>query len=60
MMKDNAGIVNASRGGVVDEVALVEALESKKLAFAGLDVFENEPKPDIKVLMNPNVHFHRT
>ncbi len=55
MMKDNAGIVNASRGGVVDEVALVEALESKKLAFAGLDVFENEPKPDIKVLMNPNV-----
>lgn len=55
MMKDNAGLVNASRGGVVDEVALVEALESKKLAFAGLDVFENEPKPDIKVLMNPNV-----
>lgn len=55
MMKDNAGLVNAARGGVVDEVALVEALESKKLAFAGLDVFENEPKPDIKVLMNPKV-----
>ncbi|HEA28377.1 MAG TPA: 3-phosphoglycerate dehydrogenase [Leeuwenhoekiella sp.] len=55
MMKDGAGLVNAARGGVVDEVALIEALENKKLAFAGLDVFENEPKPDIKVLMNPNV-----
>lgn len=55
MMKDGAGLVNASRGGVVDELALLDALESKKLAFAGLDVFENEPKPAIKVLMNPNV-----
>ncbi|MEM7187834.1 MAG: D-2-hydroxyacid dehydrogenase [Bacteroidota bacterium] len=54
-MKDGAAIVNASRGGVVDEVALIEALESGKISFAGLDVFENEPTPAIKVLMNGNV-----
>lgn len=55
MMKDGAGLVNAARGGVIDEVALIDALESKKLAFAGLDVYENEPKPAIKVLMNANI-----
>ncbi|MGB3774986.1 MAG: D-2-hydroxyacid dehydrogenase [Leeuwenhoekiella sp.] len=55
MMKDNAAIVNAARGGVIDEVALIDALEKNKLAFAGLDVFENEPKPAVKVLMNPKV-----
>ncbi|WP_031427921.1 D-2-hydroxyacid dehydrogenase [Flavimarina sp. Hel_I_48] len=55
MMKDGAGLVNAARGGVIDELALIEALENKKLAFAGLDVFENEPKPAVKVLMNPKV-----
>lgn len=54
-MKNGAAIVNAARGGVVDEVALIDALESKKISFAGLDVFENEPTPAIKVLMNGNV-----
>ncbi len=54
-MKDGVGIVNAARGGVVNEVALVEALESGKVAFAGIDTFENEPKPAMQVLMNQNV-----
>ena len=55
IMKDGAGIINAARGGVIDEVALIEALESGKISFAGLDTFENEPKPAIKVLMNGRV-----
>jgi D-3-phosphoglycerate dehydrogenase len=54
-MKNGAAIINAARGGVLDEVALVAALEDKKLSFAGLDTFENEPTPAIKVLMNGKV-----
>ena len=55
MMKDGVGIINAARGGVIDEVALVSALDSGKVSFAGLDTFENEPKPAIQVLMNGRV-----
>ncbi len=55
LMKNGAGIVNAARGGVIDEVALIDALDKGKLSFAALDVFENEPKPAIQVLMNPRV-----
>lgn len=55
LMKDGVGIVNAARGGVIDEVALINALESGKVAFAGLDTFENEPKPAIQVLMNGRI-----
>ncbi len=51
-MKDGAALINAARGGVIDEVALIDALEDNKLSFAALDVFENEPTPAIKVLMN--------
>ncbi len=54
-MKDNVGIINCARGGVINEVALVEALESDKILFAGLDVFENEPNPEIQILMHPRI-----
>ena len=55
MMKEGTVIVNAARGGVIDEVALVNALDNNKLAFAALDTFENEPKPEIKLLMHPKI-----
>jgi D-3-phosphoglycerate dehydrogenase len=52
-MKDGVIIANAARGGVVNEVALVKAIESGKVSRAALDVFEKEPKPEIQLLMNP-------
>ena len=55
MMKENVGIINCARGGVIDEVALLEALDEDKVLFAGLDVFENEPTPEIKILMHPKI-----
>lgn len=54
-MKDGVGIINAARGGVIDEVALVKALESGKVGFAGLDTFDNEPTPAVQILMNPKI-----
>jgi D-3-phosphoglycerate dehydrogenase / 2-oxoglutarate reductase len=55
IMKEGVGIVNCARGGVIDEVALVKALDSGKVLFAGLDVFENEPTPEMTILMNPKI-----
>jgi D-3-phosphoglycerate dehydrogenase / 2-oxoglutarate reductase len=55
LMKDNVGIINCARGGVIDEVALIEALDEDKVLFAGLDVFENEPTPEIRILMHPKI-----
>ncbi len=55
IMKDGVGIVNAARGGVIDEEALIGAIESGKVSNAALDVFENEPNPEIKLLMNPKI-----
>lgn len=55
IMKDGAAIINAARGGIIDEVALVNALDNGKIAFACLDTYENEPKPAIKLLMHPRI-----
>ncbi|MEJ2584717.1 MAG: NAD(P)-dependent oxidoreductase, partial [Robiginitalea sp.] len=55
LMKTGAGLINTSRGGVVDEAALVEALDSEKLSFAALDVFASEPRPEIQLLMHPRI-----
>ena len=40
---------------MIDEVALIKALDSGKVAFAGLDVFESEPKPEMTILMHPKI-----
>ena len=55
LMKKGAGIVNAARGGVIDEVALVKANEEGKISNAALDVFENEPTPEIQLMMKKNI-----
>ena len=55
LMKKGAGIINAARGGVIDEEALIKNIENKNLSFAALDTFENEPTPSIKVLMNQSI-----
>ena len=54
-MKDGVGIINTSRGSNLNEVALITAIENGKIQFAGLDVFENEPNPEIQLLMNPDL-----
>src|SRR5690606_37816255 len=55
MMKDGAAIINCSRGGVIDEVALLSALDSGKVSCAGLDVFINEPTPSTAILTHPEI-----
>jgi len=55
MMKNEVGIVNCARGGVINEIALLEAIENGKVLFAGLDVFENEPTPEVQILMQPKI-----
>ncbi len=54
-MKRSATLINISRGGIVDEDALVAALQNGTIAAAGLDVFESEPKVNRKLLQLPNV-----
>ncbi len=54
-MKDGVILVNAARGGVVDEEALLAALEKGKVRAAGLDVFINEPTPDSRLLQKQNI-----
>lgn len=55
LMKDGVAVINCSRGGIIDEKALVRALDSGKISFAGLDVFENEPYPSMDVLTHPKI-----
>lgn len=54
-MKPGVGVVNCSRGGTIDEEALIAALDSGKLAFAGLDVFDNEPTPATAILQHAKI-----
>ena len=55
VMKDGVGIINTARGGVINEESLIKYLENGKVSFAALDAFENEPNPNIKILMNPKI-----
>jgi len=55
MMKPTATLVNIARGGIVDDAALAVALREKRIAAAGLDVFEGEPQVHPDLLTIPNV-----
>ena len=55
LMKPTATLVNIARGGIVDDAALAVALREKRIAAAGLDVFEGEPKVHLDLLTVPNV-----
>ncbi|TWO72636.1 D-glycerate dehydrogenase [Caenimonas sedimenti] len=54
-MKPTANLINIARGGIVDDAALAKALKEKRIAAAGLDVFEGEPKVHPDLLTVPNV-----
>ena len=54
-MKNGVYIINTARGGVINEEALLKALDSGKVAGAALDVFDNEPKPDFRLLCHPKI-----
>ena len=54
-MRNGVGIINAARGGVIDESELLKYLDNNKISFAALDTFENEPTPSLKILMNPKI-----
>ncbi len=54
-MRKGVGLVNCSRGGVISEADLLDALNSGHVAFAGLDVFEKEPPVNMSILQHPHV-----
>lgn len=55
LMKNGVRLVNAARGGVIDEIALIDALNSGKVAACAIDVFENEPTPNKALLAHPRI-----
>ena len=55
LIRADAWLINAARGGLVDEEALIEALAEGRIAGAGLDVYPNEPEVDPRLLELPNV-----
>ena len=54
-MKKGVGLVNCSRGGLIDELALIDALNSGKVSFAALDVYDNEPTPREEIVKHPKI-----
>jgi D-3-phosphoglycerate dehydrogenase len=55
LMKDDVRVINTSRGGVINELDLLKALESGKVSFASLDVYENEPTPMKELLSHSRI-----
>lgn len=55
LMKKGVGLVNCSRGGLINETELIAALDSGKVSFASLDVFDNEPSPRQDILSHPKI-----
>ncbi len=55
LMKSGVILINAARGGVIDEMDLINGLDSGKIAHAALDVFENEPTPNQALLTHPKI-----
>jgi D-3-phosphoglycerate dehydrogenase len=55
LTKKGVGLVNISRGGLIDELALIDALNSGQVSFAALDVFDNEPTPREEILKHPKI-----
>lgn len=53
--KKGVGLVNISRGGLINELALIDALNSGQVSFAALDVFDNEPTPREEILKHPKI-----
>ncbi|MGV3510269.1 MAG: D-2-hydroxyacid dehydrogenase [Sphingobacteriaceae bacterium] len=54
-VKKGVGVVNCARGGAIDELALIDALNAGQVSFAGLDVFDNEPTPRQEILTHPRI-----